>query len=175
MPPVSHLCMNPMVALCCFSKWIFTGIHEEQWVPITVLLKEGNPRRCISVPGCLSAILRARCWKSRTKSQIMLLKIISSGFINVGQYCTPGFPSGSAGKKSTYNAGATGDVSSIPGSGRSPEVRNGNPLQYSCLENPRDRGAWWATVHRVTKTRTRLSDWACLYPTSVNVKYLVPM
>ena len=115
-----------------------------------MLLKEGNPRRCISVPGCLTAILRARCWKSRTKSQIMLLKIISSGFINVGQYCTPGFPSGSAGKKSTYNAGATGDVSSIPGSGRSPEVGNGNPLQYSCLGNSMDR-AWWATVHGVVR------------------------
>jgi len=43
------------------------------------------------------------------------------------------------------------DVSSIPGSGRSPEEGNGNPFQYSCLENPMDRGAWWATVHWVTK------------------------
>ena len=51
-----------------------------------------------------------------------------------------------------------GDVGSIPGSGRSPEEGNGNSLQYSCLENPTDRGAWWATVHRVTESRTRLSD-----------------
>ena len=51
-----------------------------------------------------------------------------------------------------------GDLGSIPGSGRSPGERNGNPLQYSCLENPIDRGAWWATVHRVTKSRTKLSD-----------------
>ena len=47
----------------------------------------------------------------------------------------------------------------IPGLGRSPGGGNGNPLQYSCLENPMDRGAWWATIHRVTKSRTRLSDY----------------
>ena len=50
-------------------------------------------------------------------------------------------------KESACNAGDTGDTSSIWGSGRSPEEGNGNPLQYSCLGNPVDRGAWWATVH----------------------------
>ena len=44
-----------------------------------------------------------------------------------------------------------GDAGSIPGSGRCPGERNGNPLQYSCLRNPMDRGAWWSTVHGVTK------------------------
>ena len=56
------------------------------------------------------------------------------------------------------NAGRTGDSGSILGSGRSPGVGNGNPLQYSCLENSMDRGAWWATVSGVTKSRTQLSD-----------------
>ena len=51
-----------------------------------------------------------------------------------------------------------GDLCSIPGSGRSLGEGNGNPLQYSCLENPMDGGAWWATVHGVAKSRTRLSD-----------------
>ena len=51
-----------------------------------------------------------------------------------------------------------GDLGSIPGLGRSPREGNGNPLQYSCLENPMDGGAWWATVHGVTKRWTRLSD-----------------
>ena len=51
-----------------------------------------------------------------------------------------------------------GDLGSIPGSGRSPGEGNGNPLQYSCLENPMDRRAWWATVHGVTKSWTCLSD-----------------
>ena len=50
-----------------------------------------------------------------------------------------------------------GDAGSIPGLGRSPGVGNGNPLQYSCLENPMDRGAWQAAVHRVTKSRMLLS------------------
>ena len=66
-------------------------------------------------------------------------------------YCFLDFPGGSDGKASAYNAG---DPGSIPGSGRSPGEENGNPLQYSCLENPMDRGAWWATVHRVTKSWT---------------------
>ena len=54
------------------------------------------------------------------------------------------------------NAGDVRDVGLIPGSGRSPGGGHGNPLQYSCLENPMDREAWWATVHRVTKSWTRL-------------------
>ena len=66
-----------------------------------------------------------------------------------------GFPGGSEGKVSACNAG---DLGSIPGSGRSPGEGNGSPLQYSCLENPMDRGAWWATVYWVAKSWTRLSD-----------------
>ena len=66
-----------------------------------------------------------------------------------------GFPGGSDSKESAYNAG---DLGSIPGSGRSPGEGNGYPLQYSCLENPMDRGAWWAIVLRVAKSWTRLSS-----------------
>ena len=65
------------------------------------------------------------------------------------------FATGSDGKESACNAG---DPSSIPGLGRSPGEGNGTPLQYSCLENPMKGGAWQATVLRVTKSRTRLSD-----------------
>ena len=57
-------------------------------------------------------------------------------------------------KNPPANAGDVGDLSSIPGSGRSPGKGNGNPLQYSCLENPMHRGAWWATVHRVEESDT---------------------
>ena len=57
-----------------------------------------------------------------------------------------------------FPGGSEVNLDSIPGSGRSPGEGNGNPLQYSCLENPMDGGAWWATVHVVTKSRTRLSD-----------------
>ena len=64
-----------------------------------------------------------------------------------------GFPGGSDSKESTCNVG---DLGSIPGLGRSPGGGHGNPLQYSCLENSMDRVAWWATVHGVTKSPTRL-------------------
>ena len=63
------------------------------------------------------------------------------------------FPGGSDGKASAYNVG---DPGLIPGLGRSPGEGNGNPLQCSCLENPRDGGAWWAAVYRVAQSRTRL-------------------
>ena len=62
-----------------------------------------------------------------------------------------GFPGGSVGKESACNEG---DLGSIPGSGRSPGLVSGNPLQYSCLGNPTDRVAWWAIVHRVEKSQT---------------------
>ena len=62
-----------------------------------------------------------------------------------------GFLGGSVVKNPPSNAR---DVGSIPGSGRSPGEGNGNPLQYSCLENPVDRGAWWAPVHGVTESDT---------------------
>ena len=71
-----------------------------------------------------------------------------------------GFPGSSDGKASAYNAR---DPGSIPGSGRSPGEGNGNPLQYSCLENPMDRGAWWATIHGVSKSWTQLSDFTSLH------------
>ena len=65
-----------------------------------------------------------------------------------------GFPGGSDGEESACNAG---DQGSIPGSGRSPGEGNGNALQYSCLENSMDRGAWRATVHGVAKSQIQLS------------------
>ena len=62
---------------------------------------------------------------------------------------------GSDGKASAYNAG---DLGLIPGLGRSPGEGKGNPLQYSCWENPMDEGAWWAIVHGVAKSQTGLSN-----------------
>ena len=71
-----------------------------------------------------------------------------------------GFPGGSEVEESACNAG---DLGSIPGSGRSPGEGNGNPLQYSCLENPMDGGACRAAVHGVAKSRTQLSDFTSLH------------
>ena len=64
-----------------------------------------------------------------------------------------GFLGGAVLKNLPANAGDSGHVGFIPGTGRSPGVGNGNPLQDSCLRNPVDRGAWWATVHGVTKSQ----------------------
>ena len=69
-------------------------------------------------------------------------------------------------KNPPASAGDTGDQGLIPGSGRSPGGGHGNPLQYCCLENPMARGAWWATVHGVAKSRSqlkRLSTHACTF------------
>ena len=65
---------------------------------------------------------------------------------------------GSVVKSPPINAGDTRDAGLVPGLGRSLGGGNSTPLQYSCLENPMDRGAWWATVHGVAKSQTRLSD-----------------
>ena len=73
-------------------------------------------------------------------------------------YITMGFPVAASGKELAAPAGDMRGVSSIPGSGRSSEGGRGNPLQYSCLENPVDRGAWWAPVHKVTQSQTRLKQ-----------------
>ena len=69
--------------------------------------------------------------------------------------CLAGFPGGAVVKNPPTNVGDTG---LLPGLGRSPGEGNGNPLQYSCLGNPMDREAWWATAHAVAKSRTQLND-----------------
>ena len=73
-----------------------------------------------------------------------------------------GFPKGSVGKEFTCNAGNVGDTGLTPESGRSPGGGSSNPLQYSCLGNPMDRGAWQATVLGVAKSWTRLSTHRCI-------------
>ena len=70
------------------------------------------------------------------------------GSFSEANYMRFGLPGGSDGKESACNVG---DPGSIPGSGRFPREGNGYPLQYSCLDNSTDRGAWWATVHGVTE------------------------
>ena len=74
--------------------------------------------------------------------------------LRVHKLCSAGFPGSSTGKESACSAG---DPTSIPGLGRSPGEGNGNPLQYSCQENPLDREAWWATVPGVTRVRHDLA------------------
>ena len=102
-----------------------------------------------------------------------LFKIDSPLNIFLSYYSLPilgDFSGNSDGKASVYNAG---DPGSIPGSGRSPGEGNGNPLQYSCLANSMDAGAWWATVHGVPKSQTRLSDFNVNVPILKKFRYFL--
>ena len=81
----------------------------------------------------------------------MRIKFDNSYRLFDNNYRHPGFPGGLGGKESVCNVG---DLGSAPGLGRSPGGGYGDPLQYSCLENPMDRGAWRGTAHGVVKSRT---------------------
>ena len=80
----------------------------------------------------------------------------STSGINYGNTFSMGLPWSLSSKESACNAGAAGDTGLIPGSGRSPGEGHDTPLQYSCLNYPMGGEAWWAIVHRVTKSRTKL-------------------
>ena len=91
-------------------------------------------------------------------------KVTRTMFLFQERSSEKGFPVGSEVKESACNVG---DLGSIPGSERASGEGNGKPLQYSCLENPMDRGAWWAIVHGVRKSRTRLA-------TSLSLSHAIP-
>ena len=98
--------------------------------------------------GILRTLLKNRFLKTKVPSHFYIHTCVHI-FANIG------FSGGSGSRESACNAG---DLDSIPGLGRSPGGGHGNPLQYSCLENSMARGAWWAAVHGVAKSWTRLSD-----------------
>ena len=101
--------------------------------------------------GAAGGHVATRDWKAiRTQEAQTILAVRESwqSLVLRPSYIPMGFLIGPVVKNLPFNAGDTG---LSPGSGRSPRKGNGNPLQYSCLENPLDRGTWWATVHGVTK------------------------
>ena len=83
----------------------------------------------------------------------LFLVVYSVPLIDMSVFMLTGFLSGSASEESAFNAGDTGDAGSIHGLRTAPGEGNGNPVQYSCLRNPLDRRAWWATVQKVTKSQ----------------------
>ena len=87
-----------------------------------------------------------------SKKPLRNRKIIGTTYMNLG------LPRWLSGEESACHAEDAGDLGSIPGWGRFPGGGHDNPLQYSCLENPMDRGAWWALVHRVAQSQTRLKQ-----------------
>ena len=112
-------------------------------------------------PGLLKSVLRSSFFLgSKTKGDRFPHFFQHSSSLPTG-HLLQGLPRWhSVIKNLPANAGDTGDAGSIPGSGRCPGGGNGNPFQYSCLENPIDRGTWRPTVHGITESPTRLSDWA---------------
>ena len=95
---------------------------------------------------------------SQREGMIMIYVKGCMEFIYYRLQIISGFPGGVVVKNLPDNAEGTGDVGSIPGSGRSLGEGNGNPLQYSCLGNSMDGGAWWARAHGITKSRAQLSN-----------------
>ena len=110
-----------------------------------------NIQSLFCAPGA-NAVLQVNSSKSHKliEKEIWFVATRVSSWVKIGDPCS------SDGKEFPCNAG---DPGSIPGSGRSSRERNGNPLQYSCLENPMDRRPRWATVHGVAKSQTQLSNW----------------
>ena len=100
--------------------------------------------------------------------QYIISKYSMNIFLNIHIYM--GHPQGLSGKESTCKAGAAGDTGLSLGSERSLGGGRGNILQYCCLENPMDRGAWWATVHRVTKNWTWLKQLSMHADTHIYLK-----
>ena len=130
--------------ICGLGTWVWKISWRRAW-QLTPVFLSGEPHRQRSLVGY-------SIWGyTELDTTEAALAETSSSYSTLNK----GFPGGSEVKASVCNAG---DLGSIPGSGRSPGQGTGNPLQYSCLENPMDGEALWTTVHRVTKSQTRLSD-----------------
>ena len=143
----------------CFFQNLSWAINKKKWV------KKGRKENYVSSK-CLKW-----CWFEYYLNLALISECLSKiriwpNFIYrclIGDVCS----SGESILFMLYlpdNAGGIGDVGSVPGSGRSPGEGNGNPLQYSCLENFMDRGAWLATVHGVTRSQTQLSTESRISP-----------
>ena len=120
------------------------------------LTEKQNAEHKVPLPPCVqnsfSSLFRFGCWIIEFNSEFSFFFIAKPIAVIFSVIVV--FPIVSVIKSPPANAR---DVGLIPGLGRSPREGNGNPLQYSCLENPMDRGAWWATIHRVTKSWTWMS------------------
>ena len=142
--------------ILCTSLWIFTRWHHLQMVGLLVLLLAASslvgPSLCsfCLVSSFLTSLEEESATKHKTQvfSYFCLLGCFYSFFSKSLWFPSPRLPWWLSVKESACSAG---DAVSIPGRGRSPGEWNGNPFQYSCLENSMDRGAWWATVHGISR------------------------
>ena len=156
--------------------YFFSDLHQGcrllntgPWIPAPISGLEPNPEPWFSqlMALILDPFWECGPWKKSlsmdTKLELRLYLLIKSTFISTCQVINwVGVAQGGLlqwlnSKESACNAGDAGGMGWIPGLGRSPGGGNGNPLQYSCWENLMDRGAWWATIHRIAENCTRLS------------------
>ena len=146
-----------LLTVLCKYKLLLTLLFGVYWKKYIFQLSSyiSSTRNCVPLEKglCTAAEIRAASWLSLQWPNIIchdLSDFCRNSDYRIKQDCASfkGFSGGSVVKNSLANAR---DTTSIPGLGRSPEEGNGNPLQYSCLGNPMNRGAWWATVHGVTK------------------------
>ena len=175
---VAHI-MSSLLKLLIIQSWLTLcdpldcsppGILQAkilEWVTIPFCRGSSPPRDETHVSCTAGRFFTPRAtWEAQCMDNI-----VQTGKLHFSS----GPPAG--GSEVKVSACTEGDLGSIPESGRSPGEGNGNPPQYSCLENPMDGGAWWATVHGVTKGQTWLSDfisfhlsseWRCLIDTLIS-------
>ena len=165
--PPSSTYRIPETALLLFSHSVVPTLHDP--MDYTLPCPSPSPRVCSDScplsrwchPTILSSSVIPFCFPTSGSSPMSWLvasgghSVRASALASVLPMNSPEFPGGSNSKEPSCSLG---DPGLIPGSGRSPGERNGNPSQYSCLENPMDRGAWQGTVHGVSKSWTWLSD-----------------
>ena len=143
--------------------FIFSSKLEQVLPSLPLLLSPWSPHPPLPpvvwwnpVFAILALFFLFACYFLEHPDSIVIRRYLFFGFHSFPfPMCFMGFPGGSDGKESACNVG---DLALIPGSGRSPGEGTGDPLQYSSLENSIDKGAWWATVHGVTKKWTQMSD-----------------
>ena len=140
------------------------------WMPIWLHDIDGQVLTSLQICLLELSVTERGCWSLKLKngfvyplSSLSFCLMCCCSFVRHTQWrllnwLSPLWSTGASLVVQLESACSAGDLGSIPGLGRYPGDRNGNPLQYSCLENSMDRGAWQATVHGVAKSRTRLSD-----------------
>ena len=146
------------------NRHIRPGKEKTKWIEFieNVIASQENPRVSRWSNRFQPMCVTYQYYKINNDSLPKLLPFSSSPPCSLHHYFpatqVSSFPGGSVVKNLPDNAGDAGEVGSISGSGRSPGVVNGNPLQYSCLGNPMDRGGFWAIVHRVTEV-SDMTEW----------------
>ena len=184
------VCISPVIPSCFHSSWMFFCIG--QWHLWHLFFMHKSISSCFFWTCCFLLLLHFRQMTHLTCVRMAMLMLtfqvlflwihplwikvrnflVHKGFswcfshfqLRIRYELPPvvGLPQWFSGKESACNAGVAGNAGSIPGLGRYPGGGHGNPLQYSCLENPMDRGAWRTAVHRVAKNQIRL-QWLSTY------------